>query len=520
MGLLSRALEAFSVCLFAVAFLLPLTWFFIRFGLGGLTGVLSTAFYLRVLGFTVYQALLSALLAVACGLPAAYILAKYDFSLKRVVKSVFMVPFIIPGILVVLGFVIFFGNRGYVATILGREIHILYSFKAILVAHVFYNFPVIAILCSDALEKLDYSIEDDAKLSGVGPGRIFFGITLPRIVPSMLSATVLVFLFCFTSFSIIMVLGGGPKHTTTEVEIYRMAAVGLDFSTAGALSLMSMAVCILMLFVSRALSSKKYYMEDSNIKTRPLGKAKVSFRIFACAYLVVSAVFILGPVLSLIARSFQGSVTRGGSYILTLRAYRALDAGVFRDTLLIGFLSAFLSCTLAYGFCGSRLGSLAMLPMVVSSVVVGLVYLVISRFIREVPALLMISLMHGIVNLPFAYRTLRSASLNIPSEYREWAAISGISHVRYSFQVELPVLRRSIVSSFLFCFALSCGELNSTLILGSSRVSTASVSIMRMISAYNYSGACAAGTVLIVLNFVVFYSVRLMESNQHGALHF
>ena len=456
------------------------------------------------MGFTLYQALLSVFFSAVFGLPGAYFLAKYEFRFKKFVRSVFIIPFIIPSILVILGFVIFFGNRGFLATVLGRQLHILYSFKAILLAHVFYNFPIIAILCADALEKLDRNVEEDAILSGATEMRIFFKITLPRIIPALLSAMVLVFLFCFTSFSIILVLGGGPAYTTTEVEIYRQASLSLNFKTAGALSFFSMFICVIFLFLKELFSSRNYYKEDSTIIAKPLKSAGIYTKVLAFAYLTVAVVFILGPVISIALRSFMGTATRSGALRFNLNGYKNLNFGVFVRTCLIALFSSLVAVFIAYSFCRFKFGFISMFPMAVSSVIIGLVYLIMSRYVRNAPPILIISLMHGIINLPFAYKTIHSAYKNIPAEYGEWGKMCGVPTISYMVKVELPVLKRPLISAFLFCFALSCGELNSTLILGFSKVSTVSVQIMRMISSYNYQGACAAGSVLIVMNVIVF----------------
>ena len=136
--------------------------------------------------------------------------------------------FVLPSILVVLGFVIFYGNNGFLNRMLMSllksdepVVKILYSFRAIILAHAFLNFPVALSLLTGYWSSLSRTAENAAATLGAGKLRIFLTITLSRILPVLLSAALLIFLYCFTSFSIILVLGGGPEYTTLEVEIYR-----------------------------------------------------------------------------------------------------------------------------------------------------------------------------------------------------------------------------------------------------------------------------------------------------------
>ncbi|MDA3939726.1 MAG: ABC transporter permease subunit, partial [Spirochaetia bacterium] len=198
--------------------------------LKNITQIISSEYHRRIISFTLFQALLSTLFTIILGLPGAWLLATKDFPGKKLLKAVSAVPFVLPSILVVLGFVIFFGNNGFLnktlMSLTGQSepvFKILYSLKAIILAHTFYNFPIVLRLVSTLWEKLDPSIANAAMSLGAGKIRLFFTITLPQILPAILASAALVFVFCFTSFAVILVLGGGPAYTTIEVEIYRQA---------------------------------------------------------------------------------------------------------------------------------------------------------------------------------------------------------------------------------------------------------------------------------------------------------
>ena len=171
--------------------------------------VLSRPYYRKILRFTLFQAAVSTLFALIMGLPGGYLLGRYRFPGRGVVKSLSTLPFVLPSILVVLGFVLFFGNNGTLNRFLGSLFHssepplkILYSFKAIILAHGFYNFPIIMRLTSPAWMNLPANQINAAHSLGAKPGRLFRTVTLPHLIPALLASASLVFLFCFMSFAI------------------------------------------------------------------------------------------------------------------------------------------------------------------------------------------------------------------------------------------------------------------------------------------------------------------------------
>ena len=221
---------------------------------------LSDSWNLRVIIFSLYQAFLSAVLSIIIGFPGAWLLTHYNFPGKHWFRMLTYLPFILPSILVVLAMVLFFGNNGWInramMSLLETDeppVHFLYSLSGILIAHVFYNFPIAMKIVGDQWEKISYKYSDGARTLGVGNIRFFFGITLPLIIPSIGSAFIVIFLLCMNSFVIILVLGGGIKYTTIEVLIYQLARVELDYYGAANLAFLQCGLsitCMTVLIIS------------------------------------------------------------------------------------------------------------------------------------------------------------------------------------------------------------------------------------------------------------------------------
>ncbi|MDD4012113.1 MAG: ABC transporter permease subunit, partial [Sphaerochaetaceae bacterium] len=375
-----------------------------RFSLSALAKVAANPYNLRILGFSLLQAFLSSLLSLSLGIIGSYVLAAYSFRLKSLVRVVYSVPFVLPSILVVLGFVIFWGNSGFLNSLLERllgtdepVIKVLYSFPAILMAHAFYNYPVAVNIISSTWEAMDNRVEMAASSLGAGRVKAFLTVTLPRLKASIISAGSLIFLYCFTSFAIILVLGGGPRFTTMEVEIYRKAKLSMDISSASVLCLFSLVICLLVLWIYNRAQRKAKMIESFEISSQKLPKIKKSLHkrgleaFLVYSFIILSLIYILGPLASIFLRAFLSSSSRSASRILSLKAYEKIfSAGsasllAIANSSLIALASAIMSTLLALELCGfitkartTALELVSMLPMAVSSVMLGLGYWMLS----------------------------------------------------------------------------------------------------------------------------------------------
>jgi len=528
--------------LFLIPVCMTLSQAFIEDGSLSFSLIASTftdPYYIRIMGFTLFQALCSTALALLLGLPGAYFMTTYKFPGKKLLNTLYTVPFVLPSILVVLGFVIFYGNSGFLNKALmslfklkNPPLRILYSFNAVLLAHAFYNFPVIVSIVSDYWQRLDGTCEQAAMTLGSKKFKTFVTVTLPRLLPSILSASSLVFLFCFTSFAIILVLGGGPSLTTTEVEIYRLARISMDTRKACALSLFSMVVAILVLIIYAKAQKKQNHGESlANSVARFQRKPSGFLQNFAIIlYLILSLLFILCPILSIIARSFLGSSTRSGELAFSLASYEKLfSAGssslnAVLTSLVVAIASAFFATASAVRICTRIVKSnhtgiisdiVVMLPMVASSVIIGLSYFVISKYLKFLPSRVLVVLSHCVITMPFVVRTILPVYRRIPNSLVNASMTMGYG-ARATFRnIIKPILRPAMLTGMVFSFAMSMGELNATLLLGNTNMQTIPIQIYRLISSYNYQGACALGCILILVCCVVFFTSETLKRRNY-----
>lgn len=516
-----RGLAFPALIVLVFLFALPLYFTFSKAFEGGfdtLKSVFTSPYSYRLVRFTVVESLLSAFISCLIALPFAAFYASYDFKLRKLTLTLSALSFTIPSILVVLGFVIFYGNNGVLNNMLKSIFHldespirILYTFPAIILAHVYLNLPVAFNLITNGWTSLARNEEMASYTLKKGKMKTFLSITLPKLRGVIANAFVIIFLFCFSSFAIVMVLGGSPEYSTLESEIYRRAHISLDYSGASALSIFSFIITTIALSLSY-IGRRKEKMERRESALKKIRKKKG--KVLAALMTLAMLLFILPPMLSILYRSF---FDRRGDFSLeswnTIFSASSFLSAIL-NSLFIAMTSAVLATVLAENMamysvkCKSRIAPLfATLPLATGSVTLGLGYNFLAAKIglsSIYTDYLLILATHLVLSIPFAIRTMLPGAKEIPQRVSEASYTLKKSAFETYMRTERPLLKSYRRKAFIFAFALSLGEVNATLALAGGRITTLPILIYRLIGSYNYQGASALGSVLLILAFIVF----------------
>ena len=219
------AVGAFMVLFFAWPIAAVIARGLGRSGAASLLGeVLGSQSHRSVIWFTFWQAAASTALTLAAALPAAGAMARLRFRGQRLVRALATVPFVLPTVVVAAAFEGLFDRLGLAG---GGGLDLRHTVWAILLAHVFFNYAVVLRTVGAHWANLDARVEDQARVLGASRIQVFGRVVLPRLAPSVAAASAIVFLFSFTSFGVVLILGG-PARATIETEIYRYAVVRLD----------------------------------------------------------------------------------------------------------------------------------------------------------------------------------------------------------------------------------------------------------------------------------------------------
>jgi thiamine transport system permease protein len=485
--------------------------------------VLTDPLTREVVWFTAWQAAASTVLTIAVSLPAAYVLGRYDFAGRGLVRALVVVPFVLPTVVVALAFLALLPDdleRGW---------------APILVAHAFFNVAVVVRVVGTFWAGLDPRVTEAAATLGAGPARRLREVTLPLLAPSLAAAAAVVFLFSFTSFGVVLILGG-PGYTTIEAEIYDQAVRIFDLRAAAVLSLVQLLCVAVTVWVTLRLEGRLavagHLASERDTLRRPSSRRE---RAVVVASLGGLAVFLGLPLAVLVERSL--AVGDGHS----LEAYRALArpttallatpweavvnsvvyaAVAAAIAVVIGGLAAFAVAAPR----GSRLlDGLLMLPLGASAVMLGFGFVIAfdeppldfraSRWIVPV--------VQALVAIPFVVRIVAPTLRSIDERQREAAALLGASPARVRREIDLPIVGRALAVGAGFAFAISLGEFGATVFLARPESPTLPVAIFRFLGRpgeLNAGQAYALAVVLMTVTVVSVYLVERMRSPGRGWL--
>ncbi|HEX5671483.1 MAG TPA: ABC transporter permease subunit, partial [Acidimicrobiia bacterium] len=252
----------------------------------GFVEVLGSARFREAAWFTLWQAIVSTLLTVLAALPVTWAISRHSFRGRELVRALVTVPFALPTVVVGAAFL----------ALMGRGI------GSILAAHVFFNLAVVVRTVGGVWSRIDPRVDEAAAVLGASPWRRFREITLPLLRPALFSASAIVFLFCFTSFGAVLILGGG-RLRTLEVEIYQQAVSFLDLGAAGALALIQLAVVVAALLISSRLQSRATEFTVSSEAELPRLRGSQQIPVLAVVFATLAA--LAAPLSVLVKRSLD-----------------------------------------------------------------------------------------------------------------------------------------------------------------------------------------------------------------------
>jgi thiamine transport system permease protein len=484
-----------------------------------LSRILSDPYYWARFGFTLGQALLSTVLTVLFALPAAVVFGRYDFRGKRLLRAAFMVPFVMPTVVAGAGFLALVGPRGSLGIDLRGTLLLL------LVAHVFYNYPIVVRMVGSYLEAAAPRLREAAHTLGAGRLRTLLRVELPLAAPAIAAAASLVFIFTFTSFGVVLILT--PNLTTVEVEIYRL--------TTRLLRLDAAAVLVIAQLLLVALVTRGYVRLQSRMRVelagsgRPLPPPSGASRLLVAGQLVIAAALLLAPLGALTLQAFwpPGSPgpTMTGFLALTEAPRTATFTGAGEAVLnSLLFASGTMVLALLVGFAfaygvvrgGWRwLDDASLLPLATSAVTLGFGYLLAFPRLATSPWGLLLA--HTLVAFPFVARALLPALRALPASLTEAAATLGATARSRLWRVELPLLRPSFSAAAAFAFAISLGEFGATLVITRPEFATIPVAIFDRLGrpgATNYTSALALSVVLMVVTGVAMLALDRSDAGE------
>ncbi|MFE6531635.1 ABC transporter permease [Streptomyces rochei] len=500
--------------------------------LGRIGEVLGQSDVRQVLWFTTWQALASTALTLLIALPGAYAFARLDFPGKQVLRAVVTVPFVLPTVVVGTAFLALVGRGGLLDELWGVRLDT--TVWAILLAHVFFNYAVVVRTVGGLWSQLDPRQEEAARMLGASRLKAWRQVTLPALAPAVAAAALMVFLFTFTSFGVVQILGG-PAFSTLEVEIYRQTSQVFDLATAAVLTLVQFVAVAAVLAVHawtvRRRETGLRLVDAATTARRPRGAGQWAL---LAGVLVTVAGLILLPLAVLVERSL------GASGLGYYRALTRADGGTFlvppieaignslqyavaatAIAVVIGGLAAAALTRRDAGRFVRGFDALLMLPLGVSAVTVGFGFLIA---LDEPPldlrsSWILVPLAQALVGVPFVVRTMLPVLRAVDVRLREAASVLGASPWRVWREVDLPMVRRALLVAAGFAFAVSLGEFGATVFIARPDSPTLPVAVARLLGRpgeMNYGQAMALSTILMLVCAVALVVLERLRTDRTG----
>jgi thiamine transport system permease protein len=488
---------------------------------GGTSGVGGSWGYIRRLVLvSLGQAALSTLLSLILGAALALALARRErFPGRGLMIAAMNVATVLPPIVAVFAIVAVFGRSGWLGDLtafVGLDLGSwLYGLPGILIAHVFFNAPLAARSFLAALASVTPEHWRLASHLGLPPATIFRIIDRPILLREAPGIAGIVFLLCFTSFAVVLALGGGPNVSTLEVAIFEALRFEAEFARAAILALLQIVICLALLLPIGALARRPQQTVSSGVIFRRTDRDIRSLRILDAFILLAGAALIMPPLLAILFRGIAGipalvdpNVTRAVWTSLAI----GIPAGLIGTALALAL--ADLSRRLRIGAAAPRaadaVGLVAIMILVVSPMALSAgLFIMLRPVINPLSVgLPLIVLVNALMALPFAYRQIEPPLTLAAERYGRLADSLGIGLMTRVRLVDWPLLRRPLIVAIAIAIALSLGDLGVASFFGTGDLVTLPVLIHRLLGTYRMEEAASVSLLLSLLVLGLFLAAQ------------
>ncbi|MFN8016185.1 MAG: iron ABC transporter permease [Acidimicrobiia bacterium] len=476
----------------------------------------SSGKFLKIFTVTFFQATLSTVFTLLLGIFPTYLISKWNFKLRKIISALIVVPFVLPSVVVGASFL----------KILPENLH--NTLIAVIAVHIFFNIAVIVKIVGATWEKIPNDLPDSSLTLGASKVKSFIYVTLPLLIPSVIFACSIVFIFCFTSYGAILIVGG-IKNSTLEVEIARQALTFGDVATSSVLSIIQIIFLSIVIVVSNIISNKNKHLFNA-IDTQRRELTTNRHRVLALLGSISIFLFVLVPIITLFISSIKygnkfsffawkhlqpyevrPGITNGISSITSLITSLKITLIALCLSIFIGLLATLIIYKTK--FMSKIVEPLYMLPLGVSAVTLGLGILITfsSSPFNWRSNWIFIPISHSLIAIPFFIRTMLPA-LNAKSKDLSNASFTlGASPIRSIWEIDLKRTKNAFSKSIGFCAAISLGEFGATSLLTKTGNDTAPVAIAKLLSRPGELSSLQAYMLSSVLALVIGSIVFLVE---------
>ncbi len=474
-------------------------------------------YVIHLLKFTLFQATISTLLSLFFGILLSWSMFHFrTFPFRDTLVSLFSSALVLPSIVVILGIISVFGKHGWFNELLWTLFDknpsgYIYGLGGILFAHVYFNASYASRVFYDAFHSIPIQRYKVAKTLGLSIWQRFYYIEFSNLKPFIFGLSSTIFLLCFSSFIIILVLGGSPAYNTLEVAIYEALKFDFDIPLSIKLSFLQIFTSLIILFfISRGYStneiSLEHYKKVNWIETK---KELVLHGII----IIIFSLLFLTPLISVVTDGLKADFSKLFEEIGFINA--------FKTSLYIAFLSTFFTLLLSlilsfsksslmqkkqviYNIFEKIITLSSSIYLIVPSIVLGVGFFLLSRNISlslHLIALIALIFANTLLSLPFAFNTLYPQIFIISKKYNKITKSLNINFFSRIFYIYIPNLKAQIIYITALSFSFSLGDLSIIALFGDKDMATLPWYLYEKMGSYRTNDA--AGIALVLLSLVL-----------------
>ncbi len=477
---------------------------------------------ISLLKFTLFQAFLSTLLSVFIGILVAWALHhQKDFLGRDLIIALFSSSLVLPTLVVVMGLITILGRNGWINQTLEYFFHnnlggFIYGLTGILIAHTYLNASYSIRSFLHKFQSIPIERYKLSKSLGLSTFQKFILIELPSLKESILPVSSTIFLLCFTSFAIVLTLGGNPSYNTLEVAIYEAVRVDFDIAMALKLALVQLFISLFLVLVSSSLSHSISNINTQNNKIPWNEKTKIS--LFQKTIIISAALFFILPLLATVIdglnqnllhviqsdifkKSFKTSI-----YIATISSFFSLFLAIFlsyakrdldfrlknyKTSKILSFVISFVST----------------LYLAIPSLILGLAVFLIARnsgFSLNSWAFFALIGANILLSLPFSIFTIYPMIKKISTRYDKLSFSLGLKPHQRWIWIDYPFLKESIGYTLALSFCFSLGDLGVIALFGNENFTTLPWYLYGLMGSYRTGEASSVALVLLIIISSVF----------------
>ena len=482
--------------------------------------ILRDDYIQRIISFTIYQSLLSALLSILIALPLALSVRKYtQYRAIKLILSLAWLSFVLPVIIGVFAIIKLHGVSGWfsdISVLFGyKKLEYIYGMNGILLAHIFFNVPFAIRIILFSFNSVPPELWKIAIQNNFNRWNIFTVIEWPAIRHNLFITAAIIFSLCFTSFIVVLILGGGPKYSIIEVALYYALKIEFNIDRAVSLGIIQIFIASCIVFV--ILSFTKSFNIEPYTKLK-LNSPNIESRkaiIYDAIMLIVALFIFLLPILALIisclkAFSYHNIFANPGllnSIYWTL--ILGLSSGIISIAISIMFLITIKKLIITYKikWLANMLELSGNLILILPPILLGTgIFLSLRNIynIQEIAPYIIIGI-NSLTVIPFTLRIIGPEYLRVSYMYDKLFLAHNIKGIIRLLKYELPLLKGSLATAFAVAVTLSMGDLGLISLFGSTEIRTLPLYIYQSLGSYRMDNASAGIFVLLILVLTIIF---------------